>query len=329
MASRYIHGEALSAARIAAGCLPVADVLQEAGLPADVLESTGLVFQLERRASWQHTATLSVSLKRWVFGEPWNNSLWIKPGGRAGFLDLLQGVLAGRVVVEQLGAANRQTLAMAVRRKAKHEAHLQRKPRDPLPSLEPEIEVMVAGFLARWTAGVKQGIELYDNTDARRLSDLVASGLNAQQRHCILAKLRTGYFMERSGPTDELHSGLWTFERLLPQQNIRVRAQLRITGDDVAICDRFHLVKGKRKRGASRRATQVDRTQTCLRTMSVNVEGMELETVVLGHPTVKGQGLFSTKLQDMRNIKQLLDRLRRAQGLRPGLSGRDQGHSRV
>lgn len=321
MASRYLHGEALIAARMAAGCMPVADVLREADLPADVLESTGLVFQLERR-SWQQTATLSVSLKRWVFGEPWNDSLWIKPGGRTGFLDLVQGVLAGQINVEQLGAANRQTLAWAIRRKAKREAHMQRMARRVIPPLDPAMEAMVAPFVERWTAAAKQGMELYDNTDALGLSDLAASGLNAQQRHCILAKLRTGYFVQRTGATDDPCSGAWTFERLLPQQNIRVRALLRITSDDVAICERFHLAAGRTKRSPSRRVMRVDRKQTCERTMRINVEGLELESSVLGHPAVKGRGLFSSKVQDMRNIKQLLDRTQRTKGIRPRVSER-------
>src|SRR5690606_21252593 len=58
----------------------------------------------------------------------------------------------------------------------------------------------------------------------------------------------------------------------------------------------------------------VDRSRTCVRTMPFNLEGLALETVVLGHPATVGHGLFSSAAQDIGNITQLYNCYRSCKG---------------
>lgn len=119
---RYRTDEERIAECLAAGCLPVAAVLVEAGHPADLLERTDLIFMLPHWGGVEH-ATISRTLRPYVFCEPWLRKYFVKPHCRDGLLALVQAVLDGKLEVVRLGPWNQQVWDRHVRRLERAVAH--------------------------------------------------------------------------------------------------------------------------------------------------------------------------------------------------------------
>lgn len=235
----------------------VTDVLAELGLPADTLETTGLVYLWEpyrcRSFRWMR---LAHSAKEHLFPEFGGDHRYVvKRGHEAAFRSQLKHILAGKEKVETYAPHVVRMRAIHERKRAERtarhatrmaelEAVMPRRKRQPTAE---ELE-LAALFLEKWELAGRDPNKHPNHIPTRTIiyangpQSLLDTGVEAWARERIIVKLRPGQFVGRAYKGKDLLSGTWTFERFLITERKQVRIVLSLQPGEPPRCEQFGVV---------------------------------------------------------------------------------------
>lgn len=219
----------------------VSEVLAKAGLPADTLERTGLLYEWEPYRTRWACERLSLTAKKHVFA--WGESpspYVVKRGHEEAFIALVQSIQNGKERVQRYGDHIAAMRAYSDKKRDDRAArHAAMKAFTTAQQLQPSRaeQDQAAQFLERWLS-VDQDKVLYANS----VQSLLEPALGAGHRMRIIAKLKPQYFLERLYGGNDPYSGLWLFQRALDDQRIVVRMALFHPEQGAPRCEAFSQV---------------------------------------------------------------------------------------
>lgn len=222
------------------------EVLAKAGLPKNLLKTTGLVFEDGPLRRPRTRTELALNAKRHLFrwSGHWPVRVMVKLGHEQAFLDLIERIRSGKEVVEQYPAHVVRMKELSVRKRAERaeqhgkrmaEVHAFAARHEPVPSDEDKRQAAI--FLKRWKRFPAKRV-LYKCG----LEGLLDSGLFAGERASIIWKLKPSHFVERTNGGIDPASGLWTFQRALTSERIVVRMVLHLPAEGPPRCEVFTRV---------------------------------------------------------------------------------------
>lgn len=298
------------------------EVLASAGLPADALERTGLLFfarNLRRAGSWRRH---SHTIKPYLFHAPrFDGTSRVKPGCEAEFIEVVNACLAGTTTVVRYSphVAAMRALGETVRaERASRQAALlnalwERMPamREPRPQAEQET---AARFLQEWkAASAGAGTSTTHHPGGRTLfadgtRALLAAGLDPFARERFLARLKPTHFVDRLFADDDPLSGLWVFERPVLGKGLLIRTALCLRADEPPRCELFADVRAEMR--PVQQPMPLCLAESAAHPMELTVEGATVPTRLIAQQDERTGQLYSTTVDDQRNTTATLNRLR-------------------
>lgn len=308
------------------GFTRVSEVLAQAGLPADTLKRTGLVYLWESYrtgGSWERLSlTGKKHLFRWV-GEGW--PYLVKGGHQEVFIDQVQRILDGRESVERYAPHVAAMRAHSERRRAERAArHAARMAEWEARiswhkrTLTVEEHEQVADFLETWEQAGRDPVQHPNHIPVR--TTLYANGfrtlleldLSAWDRENILVKLKPAHFVARLHGGPDANSGLWIFERPLYGKGVMVRIALCLFTNEPPRCELFTTATGDVPDLSA--PVPLALTGPAVHPVELEVDGTPVKTMIVADKDGRTGILYGSGPQDNADTTRALNSLRTERG---------------